>query len=91
MEKKKNKLDNQNNSNYWIYGLIISIFIIFSYFGNSNNFSSVKKINITTFEKYLNSGDISNVIIINKTLAEITLSEGALVSDVQDKFQSQIF
>ena len=69
MEKKKNKLDNQNNSNYWIYGLIISIFIIFSYFGNSNNFSSVKKINITTFEKYLNSGDISNVIIINKTLA----------------------
>ena len=82
MDKKKNKISNQNNSNYWIYGLIISIFIIFSYFGNSNNFSSVKKINITTFEKYLNSGDISNVIIINKTLAEITLSEGALVSDV---------
>ena len=72
MEKKKNKLDNQNNSNYWIYGLIISIFIIFSYFGNSNNFSSVKKINITTFEKYLNSGDISNVIIINKIVKDVT-------------------
>ena len=85
MEKKKNKPDYQNNSSYWIYGLIISIFIIFSYFGNSNNFSSVKKINITTFEKYLNSGDISNVIIINKTLAEITLSEGALVSDVHSQ------
>ena len=91
MEKKKNKLDKQNNSNYWIYVLIISIFIIFSYFGNSNNFSSVKKINITTFEKYLNSGDISNVIIINKTLAEITLSEGALVSDVHRQVSKSNF
>ena len=74
MDKKKNKISNQNNSNYWIYGLIASIFIIFSYFGNSNNFSSVKKINITTFEKYLNSGEISNVIIINKTLHYIYIT-----------------
>ena len=82
MNKKKNNLNQQKNSTYWIYGLIISVFIIFSYLGNSSNFSGTKKINISTFEKYLNTGEVSKITIINKTLAEVTLTENALMNDI---------
>jgi len=68
MNKKKNNLNQQKNSTYWIYGLIISVFIIFSYLGNSSNFSGTKKINISTFEKYLNTGEVSKITIIKRSL-----------------------
>ena len=82
MNKKKNNIDPKKNSTYWVYGLIISVFIIFSYMGNSSNFSGTKKINISTFEKYLNTGEVSKITIINKTLAEVTLTENALMNDI---------
>ena len=69
MSNKKNNLNPKNNSTYWIYGLIISVFIIFSYLGNSSSIGGTKKINISTFEKYLNSSEVSKITIINKTLA----------------------
>lgn len=65
-----------------MYGLIISIFIIFTYVGNSDNFNNTKKINISTFEKYLNASEVSKVTIINKTLAEVTLTENALLNEI---------
>ena len=74
MNKKKSNINPQKNTTYWIYGLIISVFIIFSFLGNSSNFSGTKKINISTFEKYLNTGEVSKITIINKTLAEVTLT-----------------
>ena len=82
MSNKKNNLNPKNNSTYWIYGLIISVFIIFSYLGNSSSIGGTKKINISTFEKYLNSSEVSKVTIINKTLAEVTLTENALLNEV---------
>ena len=82
MNKKKSNINPQKNTTYWIYGLIISVFIIFSFLGNSNNFSGTKKINISTFEKYLNTGEVSKITIINKTLAEVTLTENALMNDI---------
>ena len=81
MNKKKNTNQTKNTS-YWMYGLIISIFIIFTYVGNSDNFKSTKKINISTFEKYLNSSEVSKITIINKTLAEVTLTDNALLNEV---------
>ncbi len=81
MNKKKNTNQTKNTS-YWMYGLIISIFIIFTYVGNSDNFKNTKKINISTFEKYLNSSEVSKITIINKTLAEVTLTDNALLNEV---------
>ena len=81
MNKKKNTNQIKNTS-YWMYGLIISIFVIFTYVGNSDNFKSTKKINISTFEKYLNSSEVSKITIINKTLAEVTLTDNALLNEV---------
>ena len=44
MNKKKTNPNQPKNSSYWMYGLIISIFIIFTYVGNSDNFNNTKKI-----------------------------------------------
>ncbi len=82
MKNKKSNINPSKNTTYWIYGLVISVFIIFSYLGNNSGFAGSKKINISTFEKYLNSGEISKVTIINKTLAEVTLTENALMNEI---------
>ena len=82
MNKKKTNPNQPKNSSYWMYGLIISIFIIFTYVGNSDNFNNTKKINISIFEKYLNASEVSKVTIINKTLAEVTLTENALLNEI---------
>ncbi|MEC8367366.1 MAG: ATP-dependent zinc metalloprotease FtsH [Bacteroidota bacterium] len=79
---KKNNIKQPKNSSYWMYGLIVSIFIIFTYLGNSDNFGGTKKINISTFEKYLNASEVSKITIINKTLAEVTLTDNALLNEV---------
>ena len=79
---KKNNIKQPKNSSYWMYGLIISIFIIFTYLGNSDNLGGTKKINISTFEKYLNASEVSKITIINKTLAEVTLTDNALLNEV---------
>ncbi|MBL6591138.1 MAG: ATP-dependent zinc metalloprotease FtsH [Flavobacteriaceae bacterium] len=79
---KKNNIKQPKNSSYWMYGLIISIFIIFTYLGNSDNFGGTKKINISAFEKYLNASEVSKITIINKTLAEVTLTDNALLNEV---------
>ena len=71
MNKKKN-LNQPKNTPYWMYGLIISIFIIFTFVGNSDNFKTTKKINISTFEKYLNS-------------SEVTLTDNALLNEVHSE------
>ena len=81
MNKKKNT-NQPKITSYWMYGLIISVSIIFTYVGNSDNFKSTKKINISTFEKYLNLSEVSKVTIVNKTLAEVTLTDNALLNEV---------
>ena len=43
---------------------------------------STKKINISTFENYLNASEVSKITIINKTLAEVTLTDNALLNEV---------
>ena len=82
MNNKKTNTNQPKNSSYWMYCLIISIFIIFTYVGNSDNFNNTKKINISTFEKYLNASEVSKVTIVNKTLAEVTLTENALLNEI---------
>tara|TARA_B100001057_G_scaffold103320_2_gene100707 strand:+ start:1437 stop:3365 length:1929 start_codon:yes stop_codon:yes gene_type:complete len=91
MKNKKSNINPSKNTTYWIYGLVISVFIIFSYLGNNSGFAGSKKINISTFEKYLNSGEISKVTIINKTLAEVTLTENALMNEIHKDVSNNDF
>ena len=78
MKKAKKPPENKFNI-YWFYGLVIAILLGMSLFGGGENWSTVNKINVSNFEKYLNAGDISEVIVIrNKSSVRVTLNPDAL-------------
>ena len=63
---------------YWIYGAIIFVLLGLSLFGG-NDWQSMSKTNISNFEKFLNNGDVSEVIVIrNKSSVRVTLTPEAL-------------
>ena len=77
--KKENKTPENKFNIYWFYGLVIAILLGMSLFGGGENWSTVNKINVSNFEKYLNAGDISEVIVIrNKSSVRVTLNPDAL-------------
>ena len=64
---------------YWLYGAIIFTLLAMSLFGGSDSWQSVSKTNISSFEKYLNAGDVSQVVVIrNKSRVRVTLTPEAL-------------
>ena len=65
-------------NSYWLYASIILFFIGMSFFGGSDGMSSDQKINISAFENYLNDGEVSKVVVVNKKTAQVTLTETAL-------------
>jgi cell division protease FtsH len=77
---------------YWLYGAIIFAFLSMSIFGGSDSWQTLSKTNISNFEKYLNAGDVSEVIVIrNKNSVRVTLSPDALKkSDHQNVISKNI-
>ena len=64
---------------YWLYGAIIFALLSMSIFGGSDSWKTLSKTNISNFEKYLNNGDVNEVIVIrNKSSVQVTLNQEAL-------------
>jgi cell division protease FtsH len=64
---------------YWIYGAIVFVLLGMSLFGGNDSWQTLNKTNISNFEKYLNAGDVSEVIVIrNKSSVRVTLTPEAL-------------
>ena len=76
---KKEKIPNKksNVSAYWLYGLIAVFFISMSYF-NNDGMTNDQRINISTFERFLNDDEVERVLVINKSLAQVTIKDDAL-------------
>ena len=76
---KKEKIPNKksNISAYWLYGLIAVFFISMSYF-NNDGMTNDQRINISTFERFLNDDEVERVLVINKNLAQVTIKDDAL-------------
>ena len=76
---KEEKKSNQPKFNiYWIYGAIIFVLLGLSLFGG-NDWQTMSRTNISNFEKFLNAGDVSEVIVIrNKSSVRVTLNKEAL-------------
>ena len=89
MAKKENKSQPKFNS-YWIYGIVISVLLLASMYTDGSS-GSVKKTNISEFEKFLNEGDIKEVSVINKNLAVVTLNELALDKPQHKNLKSKNF
>ena len=77
---------------YWLYGAIIFALLSMSIFGGSDSWQTLSKTNISNFEKYLNAGDVIEVIVIrNKNSVRVTLSPEALKkSDHQNVISKNI-
>ena len=89
---KKEKTPNKksNLSSYWLYGLIAVFFISMSYF-NNGGVSSDQRINISTFERFLNDDEVERVLVINKSLAQVTIKNDALQTSKHKKARSTDF
>lgn len=70
---------------YWLYGAIALFFLGMSFFGDSDGIGDNQKINISTFERYLNDGEVSRVVVINKNAAQVTLTDKALEETKHNK------
>ena len=83
---KKSKL-----SPYWIYGIIIAIFLSIQLFGNGA-FQNTKEIKTSEFIKYLEDGDVEEVIIISNTkVAKVYLTDAALQKETHKNAKPSSF
>ena len=76
MTKKKKETTPKFNP-YWLYGIIIVLLLGLSFFGDSG-LQSTGRTNTSSFERYLNNGDIERVVIQNEKTARIFLKASAL-------------
>lgn len=88
-EKKKQSAPKFNP--YWIYGVVIVLLLSMSFFGGDNNWQNLNKINISEFERFLNDGDVSEVVVINKNLAQITLTKEAVGKKIHERVTKKNF
>ena len=90
MEKNK-KTPKPKVNIYWIYGAVITILLGMSFFGGDSSFKNIGKTNISEFERYLNAGDVKEIIVINKNLAQISLNEDVLSKAEHQRVKSKNF
>ena len=80
MKNTKQPTNKPKLSSYWIYALVILFFASTYFIGGDSSSSVSKNINISSFERFLNKGEIKEVTVINKNLAQVTLQRDALNS-----------
>ena len=76
MTKKKKETPPKFNP-YWIYGIVIVLLLGLSFFGDGG-LQSTGRTNTSSFERFLNNGDIERVVIQNEKTARIFLKASAL-------------
>ena len=90
---KEEKKPNPTKFNiYWLYGAVIFALLGMSLFGGNSNWQTASKTNISNFEKFLEAGDVSEVIVIrNKSSVRVTLTPEALEKNEHKTVQSTNF
>ncbi|WP_334055605.1 ATP-dependent zinc metalloprotease FtsH [Polaribacter sp. P097] len=87
--------DNKSNmpklkfSSYWIYGGIFLAIIAIQFFSSGDLAS--KSISRNKFEEILNDNDIKKIVVINKDVAQIFLTQEALKKEEHKKFTTSTF
>ena len=77
-------------SPYWIYGIILSLFLVFTLFNNSG-VDSGNTTNPTQFFKFVRDGDVAKVEIVNRRLAKVYLTKDAAQKEIHKKSKSTNF
>ena len=82
---KKNKPSLPKFNFYWIYGAIFVLLIAFQFF-NSGDTSS-RNITTNKFSEILSSNDIKEIVIVNRSSAQIYLTDEALNKEAYKKYK----
>jgi cell division protease FtsH len=89
--------DNNPNSNkfkvspWLIYAGILLIFLFISFITGGSNFSEPAQLTSSSFNSYLEKGQIEKVIVYNKAEAEVFLSAAALKDPANKKVAKDLF
>ncbi|MCH1608698.1 MAG: ATP-dependent zinc metalloprotease FtsH [Flavobacteriaceae bacterium] len=86
---KEGKNNKPKFNPYWVYGVIITFLLGISMFGGDNNWQTVNKTNISDFERFLNEGDVEEVIVVNQKLAKVTLNSYGLEKSVHQNSKAK--
>ena len=87
--------DNKSNmpkfkfSSYWIYGAVLIAIVAIQFF-NSGDLAS-KSISKNKFDQILRDNDIKEIVILNKDIAQIFLTQDALKKSKHKEFTSSTF
>ena len=89
-EQPNKKLDPKKPkfSAYWIYAAIIVVFIGINFFGGSG-FNEPTQTNPAEFQQFLRDGDVKKVVIINRNLAKVYLTDEAKDKEIHKKGADQ--
>ena len=77
--KNNNKKNMPKINFYWVYGAIFVLLIAFQFFNSGD--SASKSITANKFSEVLNANDIKEIVIVNRSVAQIYLTEEALRKD----------
>lgn len=69
------------NNFYWIYGIVVVVLLFIIFYGNDFN-SRLKEVSLNRFyQEMLVKGDVTDVVIVNKSIARITVNNDSLAKD----------
>ncbi|TBN05561.1 ATP-dependent metallopeptidase FtsH/Yme1/Tma family protein [Hyunsoonleella flava] len=77
-------------SPYWIYGIILSLFLVFTLFNNSG-LDSGNTTNPTQFFNFVKDGEVEKVEIVNRRLAKVYLTKEASQKEIHRKSKPTSF
>jgi ATP-dependent metalloprotease FtsH len=80
---KENPVKKPKFNSYWIYGIVVVGLLTFSVFGDGSS-QILKKTNISEFERFLNDGDVMEVVVYNKNLAKVSLTKQAIEKPIHE-------
>ncbi len=89
--------DNNPNSNkfkvspWLVYTAILLIFLFISYITGGSSFQEPAQLTSSSFNSYLEKGEIEKVIVYNKTEAEVFLTPAALKEPANKKVAKDVF
>lgn len=78
------------NNFYWIYGVVVLVLLFIIFYGNDFN-SRLKEVSLNRFyQEMLVKGDVTDVVIVNKSIARITVNPDSLASLDRYKDRKQV-
>ncbi|MBL7901184.1 MAG: ATP-dependent zinc metalloprotease FtsH [Bacteroidia bacterium] len=62
------------NNFYWIYAAVVGVLLFFVFYGNNFNSRLIEVSQGKFYQEMLSKGDVKDIVIVNKTIARITIN-----------------